>query len=183
MLAHTKITKAAAGHGLMVLMLGLITCNVSNELLAQSSQQPDRAVTVTLGLGNSMGWLGGQGEYYLAAGRVSLFAGLGYTPDWDYNRSGLALAGGVRGYSAGSNHRVFVEASVSQVAVQRGGPLSPGTESYYGPALLLGYQFVSAGGFTAVGSAGAGYILDGASLAGDSRLQAVLNLGLGYTWR
>ncbi len=183
MLANNQVTKAAVGPGLIVLILGLMTFNACDDLVAQSSQRSDRAVTVTLGLGNARGWLGGPGEYYLAAGRVSLFAGLGYTPDWDYNRAGLALAGGVRGYTAGSSHRGFVEASVSQVAVQRGGPLSPGTESYYGPALLLGYQYVSAGGFTAAGSAGAGYIVDGATLAGDSRLQLVLNLGLGYTWR
>ncbi len=167
--------------GLAAALLVVISLTLAGAAL-EAQEAESRTATVTLGVGNSMGWLGGQGEYYLAQGRISLFAGLGYTPDWDDNRSGLAAAGGIRGYTAGSTHRGFLEASVSQIAVQRGSQLSPGTESYYGPALLAGYQYTSTGGFTAIGSAGAGYLLDDTGRTGQSDIQLVLNLGIGYTW-
>jgi len=156
---------------------------VGNSVLQAQEEIAERRATVTFGIGNSMGWLGGQGELYLGGERVSAFVGLGYTPDWDNNASGITFAGGVRGYTRGQKHRGFGELSVVQVAVQKGSSAFPGTKRYYGPALLAGYQYSSLGGFTAVVSAGAGVIAGEPSSTTESRVQAVLNLGVGYTWR
>jgi hypothetical protein len=65
---------------------------------AASPEIPEPLVTVTAGLGNAMGWLGVQGERYLAHGLLSVFGGLGYTPQVDaYDPEGITLAAGVRG--------------------------------------------------------------------------------------
>jgi hypothetical protein len=42
----------------------------------RGAQQP--VVSVTVGVGNALGWTGLQAERYLAEGRASAFAGLGY---------------------------------------------------------------------------------------------------------
>lgn len=57
-------------------------------------------------------------------------------------------------------------------------------ESYrlYGPCLQAGYQFVSRGGFTAMVSLGLGYA-PGDIPAGESAVESLIGLGLGYTWR
>ena len=83
--------------------------------LAQAApgEIPEPVVTVTAGLGNAMGWLGVQAERYLTHGRLSAFAGLGYTPRVDaFDPEGVTLAAGVRGYTAGLKHRGFAEASL-----------------------------------------------------------------------
>lgn len=80
-----------------------------------SSQPAARRVTALMGVGNDLGWLGGQVEAYFSGDRLSAFVGLGYTPEIDTgDPTGVTPAGGVRAYTAGSNHRVFGEASVSQ---------------------------------------------------------------------
>ena len=43
----------------------------------------ERMVTVTAGIGNAMGWFGAQGERYFLDERISIFAGVGYTPRLD----------------------------------------------------------------------------------------------------
>lgn len=140
--------------------------------------QPTRTFTMTLGLGNSMGWLGMQGERYFHAERLSVFAGIGYIPstDADYD-SGVALAFGLRGYTPGRHHRGFLELSFSQLAVAR----EPFEDDLYGPGLQAGYQLATSGGFTIMASLGAGYAIDAPS--GASRVDGTFGLGFGYTWR
>ena len=141
---------------------------------------PVRVVTVTAGIGNSMGWLGVQGERYFGADRLSAFVGTGYTPSLDQGEpSGPTFAAGLRGYTAGFTHRGFLEASVSQIYTEVIG-LEPGRR-LYGPGLAAGYQFVSRGGFTLMASLGLGYApgVDD----GHTKFGGLANLGLGYTWR
>src|SRR5689334_22978950 len=49
-------------------------------LTGQEATDRERIATVTAGIGNTMGWLGVQGERYFAHERLSAFLGLGYTP-------------------------------------------------------------------------------------------------------
>jgi hypothetical protein len=140
---------------------------------------PVPVVTLTGGVGNAMGWFGIQAERYFMQGRVSAFGGLGYTPSLQtYDPSGVTVAAGLRGYTAGRKHRGFAEASGCQVAILSD-PIEP--SRFYGPCLQLGYQFASRGGFTAAISGGVGFGLgvpDGYRTAG-----GLLGLGFGYTWR
>ena len=139
-----------------------------------------RSVTVVAGIGNSMGWLGLQAEKYLAQSRVSVFAGLGYTPEVDEGDAhGVAVAGGVRAFTPGIKHRGFLELAVSQLAIQKF--CFDDCRRFYGPGLQVGYQFVSRGGFTLVGSVGVGFILDPPPGAHTAELTS--GIGLGYTWR
>src|SRR5687768_14627344 len=73
------------------------------------------AFSLTGGVGNSLGWLGVQGERHLAEGRFSIFAGVGYAPPFDEPPaiSGtIAVAGGGRAFLGGRKHRLFVEGSI-----------------------------------------------------------------------
>ncbi len=107
------------GHALILLLFlsalfplpasGLQTAPPAATVVAPS---PPRA-TLLGGLGNSLGWFGIQGEAYFVTGRLSTFAGLGYTPDLEGNDpTGLTGAAGVRGYTGGVRHRAFVELGV-----------------------------------------------------------------------
>lgn len=139
-----------------------------------------------------MGWLGVAVESYHSDGRFSAFGGLGYTPEYDQGvPAGPTFAAGIRAYTLGIKHRVFAELSVFQVAIRRSIRAfveeSVGVfnvmevkdgKRYYGPGLQVGYQYVTAGGFTFVVSAGAGHAFGVAD-----RFLDLLNLGLGYTWR
>lgn len=132
---------------------------------------PDpRTFTVAGGIGHSLGWAGGQAEYYTVGDRVSLFAALGYTPD----PSGASAAVGVRGYTSGANHRALLELSYSQLSAW-----ARPRERNYGPGLQVGYQFTAAGGFTVLTSLGVGLEFDG----DDVTPRRIMNLGLGHTWR
>jgi hypothetical protein len=165
----------ASGSRLAILFLLLVPRSVT----AQEAE-PLRVVTVTAGVGNAMGWLGAQGERYFGPDRLSAFLGAGYTPSTDqYEPSGPTFAAGLRGYTAGFRHRGFLEASVSQIfteasSVERGRRL-------YGPGLAAGYQYAARGGFTLMTSLGLGYApgVDD----GNTKVGALVNLGLGYTWR
>jgi hypothetical protein len=140
----------------------------------------DRRYTATAGVGNSMGWFGVQGERYLLDERISIFAGVGWTPSVDPGHgSRPSFAAGLRSFTSGARHRLFVEGSASQVVRSTGGAADGGP--YYGPGLQAGYQFVSRGGFTFMASIGAGYAL-GVPRTGDPWAR-VAGLGLGYTWR
>lgn len=146
---------------------------------SESSGPAARQVTVLVGLGNALGWVGGQAERYFAGDRLSAFLGLGYTPRIDRgDPSGVTGAAGLRGYTAGSNHRLFGEASVSQVAV-----ITPDGGRHYGPGLQVGYQYVANKWFTLLVSGGAGVALGVPEEASGSNIQPLLNLGVGYTWR
>jgi hypothetical protein len=153
-------------------------------LATQEMVRPDtfraRTVTATVGIGNAMGWLGGQAERYLAQERLSVFLGLGYTPaDNPGDPSGLTFAGGFRSFTAGRKHRGFLELSVSQIFVQH--LAFQEGDRLYGPGAQAGYQFVSRGGFGAMISFGVGYAPG--VRTGESKFGALANLGLGYTWR
>lgn len=61
-----------------------------------------RFATLTAGIGNAVGWIGLQGERYLAGGRLSAFVGAGYTRSIDAgDPSGPSFAAGIRGVSRG----------------------------------------------------------------------------------
>jgi hypothetical protein len=154
--------------------VALVLAALAPPLAAQADVPGVRTVTVLTGVGNSMGWFGGQAERYFGD-RFSVFAGLGYTPPIDGVPSGITGAGGARIFTGGVKHRGFLELSVSQIAVESGID-----RRYYGPGLQAGWQFVSRGGFTLMASGGLGHIL-----ANDVSypVQPILGLGVGYTWR
>ena len=146
----------------------------------------ERRFTVLAGIGNAMGWFGVQGEKYVRQERVSFFAGLGYTPDDDHFPGGPTPAVGVRGFTSGSRHRAFVEASVSQVTTTKYAAHPPDGQRLYGPGLQVGYQFTAPRGFTLMASAGAGYAVGQEliePLDEPDPIYALLGLGLGYTWK
>jgi hypothetical protein len=66
-----------------------ITLLVSLAGMAAAQEGPgrpfpsERLVSLTAGVGNSMGWFGMQGERYFLDERLSVFVGLGYTPRLD----------------------------------------------------------------------------------------------------
>ena len=152
---------------------------IPRSMPAQASD-PLRVVTVTAGVGNAMGWYGAQGERYFGPDRLSAFVGAGYTPSLDqYEPSGPTFAAGLRGYTAGFRHRGFLEASVSQLFTESNA-LEEGRR-LYGPGLAAGYHYAARGGFTLMTSVGLGYapgVEDGYT-----KVTALVNLGLGYTWR
>jgi hypothetical protein len=154
--------------------VALVLAALAPPLVAQAGAPGARTVTVLAGMGNSLGWFGGQAERHFGD-RVSVFAGLGYTPPVDGVPSGITGAGGARIFTAGVKHRGFLELSVSQIAVESGID-----RRYYGPGLQAGWQFVSRGGFTLMASGGLGYIL---AEHVSERVQPLLGLAVGYTWR
>ena len=162
-----------------------------------SAESERRRVTAVAGLGNDMGWLGVGAEFYFSGGRLSGFGGVGYTPEIDQgDPTGLTVAAGVRAYTLGIKHRGFVELSFSQLVI-KGATLAlvrdpvgvvsfvvvEEGERHYGPGIQAGYQYVTAGGFTFLVSAGVGYALGIDESATSSSVQPLVNLGLGYTWR
>jgi hypothetical protein len=87
----------------------------------------ERLVTVTAGVGNAMGWFGVQGERYFLDERISIFAGVGYTPHIDRGEpDGPTFAAGLRSFTSGLKHRLFLEASASQLVTTSEGALSGG---------------------------------------------------------
>jgi hypothetical protein len=148
--------------------------------MGQEIPDPKRIATVTAGIGNTMGWLGVQGEGYFAHERLSAFVGLGYTPIIDQgDPSGATFALGVRGFTAGVKHRGFLALSVSQLFVENGA--TEDRSRLYGPGVEVGYQFASRGGFTIMLGVGAGYAPG--MPEGESAVGSMIELGFGYTWR
>lgn len=158
-------------------LLGGLCGSLAAQEVADRVIPGERLISLTAGVGNSMGWFGVQGERYLADERLSIFLGLGYTPSLDQgDPTGPTFAAGLRAFTAGAKHRVFTEGSVSQLLVEAGGD-----RRLYGPGLQGGYQFVSRGGFTLVASLGVGYAL--AVPTGMDPWASQVGVGLGYTWR
>jgi len=148
-------------------------------LMAQEAAARRRIATVTAGIGNTMGWLGLQGERYFADERLSAFLGLGYTPVMDQgDPSGPTFAVGVRAFTPGVKHRGFLALSASQLFVESG---TDDPRRLYGPGFEAGYQFASRGGFTAMVGAGLGYAPG--MPEGKDKVGSMVELGLGYTWR
>jgi hypothetical protein len=155
---------------------------------AQQAAIPEgRSATVTVGFGNAMGWLGGQGEKYFSGGRLSAFGGIGYVPDLseedEQSASGLGVAAGLRGYTPGRVHRGFAELSVSCVSSESvpDGLPADDLSLRYGPGLQIGYQRVSRGGFTLTLSTGVGFVVG--ETHGNSRAGLMAGIGIGKTWR
>jgi hypothetical protein len=187
--AHRPGPRRPLATTLWLILLGAMT-TLPGALAAQEAQDGrvipgERRATVLVGVGNAFGWFGGQVDYYLLGDRVSVFAGAGYTPDLDddplaESPTGVAGAAGVRGFTAGVNHRAFLELSFTQVVVTS----EPDKGRHYGPGLQVGYQFTAGGGFSALASGGAGFWRDTrAGSAGETQAALLMNLGLGYTWR
>lgn len=132
-------------------------------------------VTLTGGLGNVLGGLGVGAEYYFAGGRASAAAGLGYWPEESLcNRGTFSGAGAMRGF-LGSRHRAFLEASFSLLQISCGFD-GEDIERHYGPGISLGYRYIGSDGFTFTGAIGVGDVPD-------SGREAIILLGLGYTWQ
>jgi hypothetical protein len=164
------------------LLLALATVSSAAAQDTAAAREPRRIATLTVGLGNSMGWFGVQGERYFGPGRLSAFLGAGYTPAVDEgDASGPTFAAGVRGYTRGLKHRGFLELLFCQLAVEKGFGFVANPRRFYGPGVELGYQFASRGGFTALASAGIGWAPG--LPEGEKEVGEVLGLGFGYTWR
>lgn len=163
------------GAGCAILLIGSSAGISAAQTPDGTTDDPEpRRFAVAVGFGNSLGWLGGQAEYY-ARDRLSIFTGLGHTLLVDKDDpSGPTVAVGVRGYSAGVNHRGLIELSYSQVSVR-----APPGDRLYGPGLQVGYQHVTDGGFTFLMSVGVGIEMDDGA-AGTRELTGV---SVGYTWR
>ena len=179
-------------------LLALVTFLPMIMPVAAWAQEPGtRRFTLTSGLGNSMGWIGAQGEAYFVRDRLSLFGGLGYTPEIDGgDPTGITFAAGVRGYAGGAKHRGFLELSVTQVAIQSpimlGGVVLDEGKRLYGPGLQVGYQYTAGSGFTVMASGGLGLAIGASDLTlrddllevrRESEVQPLLSIGFGYTWR
>jgi len=144
-------------------------------LAAQSdSAQSDSAArtprfTLSAGLGNSFGGVGGNGEVYLFGGRVGLVAGLGFVVQAGFGgtETSTTIAGAVRGNSSNRPSRWLLEVAGGKYL---------GEDTHYGPALLVGRQWIRPSGLT--------WLLDaGAGLGVDDAWHPALNIGIGYTWR
>ena len=169
--------------------LVLLLLLLSGRPLVLAGQEPtdapralQRVTTLVGGVGNSMGWIGLQGERYFARERLSLFLGAGYTPEIDPGTAtGPAFAAGIRGFTPGIKHRGFLAVSVSQLYVEQ---TFDGTSArrFYGPGIEAGYQFTSRGGFTIMAALGLGYA-PGVPDHAASNVGGMGELGLGYTWR
>lgn len=161
-------------------LLALLLVGIPPALMGQEAADPRRIATVTAGIGNTMGWLGVQGERYFAHERLSAFLGLGYTPSIDLeDPSGLTFAAGGRGYTRGVKHRGFLALSVSQLFISNED--ADDRSRLYGPGAEVGYQFASRGGFTVMLGVGAGYAPG--MPEGQSAVASMVELGFGYTWR
>lgn len=140
--------------------------------LAGQARRP--VVGLTGGLGNVLGGLGAGVEYYLADGRVSGGAGLGYWPS-DLCQGTLSGAAAVRGF-IGGRHRGFLEASYSLLAISC--PfVGDDMDRHYGPGFSGGYRYIGSDGFTFTGGVGIG------DVPGEFGTEVIVLLGLGYTWQ
>jgi hypothetical protein len=139
-----------------------------------AGQQRRPVVALTGGLGNVLGGLGAGAEYYLAGGRVSAAAGLGYWPS-DLCRGTLSGAAAVRGF-VGGRHRGFLEASYSLLQISC--PfVGDDLDRHYGPGLSLGYRYTGSDGFTFTAGGGVG------DVPGEFGTEVIVLIGLGYTWQ
>jgi len=164
---------------------------VPTALCAQDSEErlptPERSFSALAGFGGGFGWAGFQGEAYFAKERLSVFGGLGYSPVVGDNKPGPIFAGGLRGYLSRSQHRAFLEASVSRMPEKSelrqsliGAPPSRQPRAAYGPAILAGYQYTALGGFTLMAAVGAGY--SPSTDIEPATLVPRFNVGAGFSW-
>ncbi len=146
--------------------------------VAAQSPGPDslaaRHAVFTVGLGNSYAGIGGAFEGFLYRSRLSAFASVGYIPEVNASDGRVAATGGIRAYTGGSRHRVFLEGAFAPLIADQSLASAP---IPYGPSLALGYAYTSRSGFTLSLSRGIGWATS------RHRTVAVGNFGIGYTWR
>lgn len=124
-------------------------------------------VAVTGGFGVSYAAFGVLGELYLLHPRFSFLVGAGgVASEWG-GFFGTSL--GVRGYSRGRKHRLYLEATGFYYL------LSYDKYTVYGPAALVGYANVASSGRTFNVAVGVGRGADGS-------IAPALNIGIGHTW-
>ena len=140
-------------------------------------QEPTRlpSFALTGGLGNVLGGLGAGAEYYFAQSHVSGSLGLGYWPSDLCN--GTAAGGAALRAFIGGRHRGFLEGSYSLLAISCDFGGSGIEDKHYGPGISLGYRYTGSDGFTFTAAIGVG------DPSGDPSSEALILLGLGYTWR
>ncbi|MGH7539730.1 MAG: hypothetical protein ACRELC_01905 [Gemmatimonadota bacterium] len=152
-----------------------------------------RDLSIVLGLGHSVGGLGGQVEVSVADSRLALYGGIGYTAALDPgDAQGLGGAAGVRWYAARSrsgHHHLLGELAFSLVKI-RGGTVEFTPEGrallveggpFFGPAAQIGHRYTADGGFTTLGTIGVGYAV-GDMREGDGRLNLVGSVGAGLSF-
>jgi hypothetical protein len=171
-----------SGIGGLFLLAFVITLPTRSE--AQTTAENPSAppsVTVTGGVGNSMGWLGVQAERYLSNGRFSVLGGVGFlVPSNAGDTSGPAFAAGMRAFTTGARHRGFLE--ISLLPIMYGLACFDDCHIYYGPAVQGGYEFLRHDGLTLLASYGIGFA-PGVPSGKDAVNRVILAVGLGYTWR
>ena len=175
-------TTAVAEYSSLAAMVMAVALAPPVALMAQDAPR----ASVLAGFGNAFGWIGAQVEGYVAEGRVSAFAGLGYMPNLlNDEGSGIAGAVGVRAFTGGSRHRGLLEISLTAlsntVSSTFGGDVLE-KDRHYGPGIAVGYQFVGDGGFTAMLSGGVGVDDEGLDPE-NSRLQPTIGIGVGLSVR
>lgn len=158
-------------------MLFTLTLACAPALSAQTSQADSlraRHAVLTAGVGNSYAGIGGSIETFFLRGRLSAFGAIGYVPHVSASDGRMATAGGLRAYTAGLRHRLYLEGAVAPLIADEtlASAMIP-----FGPALALGYTYASASGFTVTLSRGIGWA------PSRQRIVPVGNFALGYTWR
>ncbi len=152
----------------------------AQEAESTTTGMEERTATVLAGGGNSFGWFGANGSFYLSDSRWAVHGGLGYAPSSAAGHpSGVAWAAGVRRYTAGPGSQWFVGLLYGLIAtVSEGRPDPPPGEWAYGPALVGGWQHTAGSGFTFLASLGIGY----AVTTDDPPVLPAVDIGFGYTW-
>ena len=156
-----------------LVVLGLVLAPTLQAQTSRADSLRARHASVTGGVGNSYAGLGASVEAFLVRSRVSAFGTLGYVPRVNDTDGRTAAGAGMRAYSGGVRHRVYLEGAFAPLIADERLASAP---IPYGPALAVGYSYTAASGFTLTLSRGIGW-------AGSRhRLVAVGNFGLGYTW-
>jgi hypothetical protein len=137
--------------------------------------------SAALGIGHSYGQLGMQLSFPVAVSRrvaVGPFVGVGGFPALEEAEGHWTVAGGLVAYF-GTRHRVLGELSVAPLAIRtlnlHGTVVA--TEPAYGPAAILGYEFVADSGFLVRTGGGVGAIFNE-----EVHVVPLVSLGLGWKW-
>jgi hypothetical protein len=134
-----------------------------------------------LGIRHGYGLLGLQLSFPVAVSRslaLGPFVGVGGFPPLKEAEGHWTVAGGLLSYW-GTRHRLFAELSLAPVAIwtlELHGTLVA-TQPGYGPAAIVGYEFVAHSGFLVRTGGGAGLLL-----AEGSQVVPLLSVGLGWKW-
>ena len=171
-------------HSVALLCLSIVALPLGAQVNTPTPVAP-RTTTVVAGLGNTLGWFGGRAERHLGGERWSVLVGVGVTPSLDDGAEAkLTFAAGARRYTAGRRHRGFLEASVSQIAIEERWNFDADAidrNALYGPGLQVGYQYSALSGFTIDLSGGLGYAIDHDTEF--SAVYGIFGIALGYTFR